>query len=377
MVQPALAIPQPIPDLPANVYSWLEIDLDQISKNYGTLKALAPTAECAAVVKCNAYGLGLGVVSQRLAQDGCRHFFVAHIDEGITLRQILPQATIYVLSGCPMGMEDDFVAHNLIPSVNDKLSLAQWTSWSHLRQKKPPIILHVDTGMNRIGFDRTDFLQLMEHKDNLSSLDVKLIASHLACSPDPTHSQNGSQRELFEALANTFPNTPKTLADTAGIYLGEAYHWDLVRPGKGIFGMFKAPSGEELKQVFTLKARVVQTRDVQSGDVVGYGSGTVLTRKSTLATLGIGYGDGLDRRMANNGYVLFGEYEAPIIGALSMDYVTVDITDVPIDLCHLGSWAEITSPQHPLEDIAQNIGTISRELSTRLGSRVRRTEITS
>ena len=373
-MKPAFQENPALEDIPPHVCGWLEVDLQRISQNFHILKNQAHSADCAAVVKANAYGLGLVPVSCQLFHEGCKQFFVAHLEEAITLRKALPEAVIYVLTGCLPQTEQIFLELKLIPVLNDFQMLERWVALGKNRAQKLPALLHVDTGMQRIGFDQADFNRLRVSMERLSGMNLKGIISHLACSPDPDHTQNERQRTLFEGICRDFPGVPRSLADTAGIYLGPAYHYDFVRPGKGLFGLFKSPNGPELEQAFRLKARIIQIRQTQKGDLVGYGGQAKLTRDSTLATLGLGYADGLDRRSNPGGFALIGDFKAPIVGSLSMDYTVIDITDTPPSLIHLGGWVQLTGPNQPLEDIAADFGTISRELSTRLGTRLYRSE---
>lgn len=356
---------------PPYVCGWLEVDLNTVASNYAILCDHLSHTQCAAVVKADAYGLGAKIISQRLYTEGCRHFFVAHLDEALAIRSLIPEASIYVFSGCLEGTEIELMEHKLIPVLNDYGMFQRWIAYGKLHGKRLPGMLHIDTGMNRIGFDTYDLKKLTENMCILSGLQLQGVMSHLACSPDKNHPQNEKQRELFEQICTYFPKITKSLADTAGIYLGRDYHYDMVRPGKGLFGLYKAP---HLQQAFSFKARVIQVRHAKKGDFVGYGSQRTLERDSALATLGVGYADGLDRRASQNSYVLIGQHKAPIMGSLSMDYAVVDITDIPENLYHVGSWVQLTGPDQPLEDMANQFGTISRELSTRLGNRLYRSE---
>ncbi len=371
MVESALKYDPSWENIPSHICGWLEVDLNTVAQNYTLLRDQLPHAQCAAVVKANAYGLGAQPISQRLYIEGCRHFFVAHLDEARALRPLVPDATIYVLTGCLAGTESDFYENNLTPVLNDYAMLDRWVDFGKSKSQVLPAILHMDTGMNRIGFDNHALKKLTESMGALAGINLQGIMSHLACSPDKTHPQNEQQRQLFEQVCKSFPDVPKSLADTAGIYLGESYHYDMVRPGKGLFGLYQAPG---LQQAFTLKARIIQVRQASKGETVGYGAQKTLEKDSVLATLGIGYGDGLDRRSSGHSSVLLGQHKASIVGSLSMDYTVIDVTDIPAELYQVGSWAQLTGPDQPLEDLSRQLGTISRELSTRLGNRLYRSE---
>jgi alanine racemase len=355
--------------LPPHLTTLMEIDTQAIAENYKTLCSLAQNSSCAAVVKANAYGFGLQEVSSLLQQEGCQDFFVAHLEEAIFLKTTLKNANIYVLSGLLPETAEFFVNNSLIPVLNDFGMLEYWAYEAKLRGKKLPCVLHIDTGMHRNGFDRKDTEKLFSSLEMLTALEPKIFMSHLASSHDPKDPLNEQQRRLFESLQTQLPSMKASLADTGGIYLGSAFHYDMVRTGKGLFGLYPSDS---LRPCLNLRARILQIRTALKGESVGYGATHLLTRESKLATLGIGFVDGYDRRLSNKGYVLIQGFKAPIVGRISMDYTVVDVTDIPESEYYAGSWVELVNDTLSLDMLAHEIGTISRELSTRLGNRITR-----
>ena len=359
--------------LPAHATGYLEIDQAAIRQNYQTLCSLLPKATCAAVLKADAYGFGLKEVAPLLQKEGCTIFFVAHLEEALSLRNILKEAQICVLSGCLKGTEDLFINEHLTPVLTDRDMVQRWSLKAEEKGEKLPCILHMDTGMHRSGFDQNDIALLSDFKPFIEGVKVECTMSHLASSHDFQSPLNEKQRAIFDTLRQKLPPAKASLADTGGIYLGEAYHYDLVRPGKGLFGLYKAPQGAPaLTPCLKLFARVLQVRTVPKGESVGYGATHTLGRDSKLATLGIGFADGYDRRLSNKGAAFIQGFKAPVVGRISMDYTVIDVTDVPETLCHAGSWVELANELFTLDHLAESIDTISRELSTGFGSRLHR-----
>lgn len=359
--------------IPPHITSVLEVDTRAIVYNYKTLNQLLPQSTCAAVLKADAYGFGMKAIAPVLHKEGCQHFFVAHIEEGIALRSYLKEPTIYVLSGLLPQTESCFTEHTLIPIMNDFAMLTAWAREAQRLNKKLPCALHVDTGMRRNGFDGTDWEKLMVAPEVLKCLDVQFVMSHLVSSHAPHDPLNSQQKTIFDQRRHHLPPIKASLADTGGLYLGSAFHYDLIRTGKGLFGLYSPPPDHSpLHPCMRFLGRILQIREAQAGETVGYGATHKLERKSQLATIGIGFADGYDLRLSNTGYVTFGAFKAPIVGRISMDYTVVDVTDVPEVLCHVGGWAELVNSALTLDAMATSIGTHSRVLSTGFSARVMR-----
>lgn len=366
-MQPLLAFETE--SLPSHCTGFLEIDTKTIAHNYRTLQALLPNSLCAAVLKADAYGFGINTIAPILEKEGCAVFFVAHLEEGIFLRSLLKDAQIYILSGILPGTESLFIEYCLTPVLNDMGMVKKWTLEAQQQRKKLSCALHFDTGMHRSGFDQKETTHLFDSKGLLEVLKVDCVMSHLSSSHDLQSPFNEKQRNLFEILRHYFPNAKASLADTGGIYLGASYHYDIARPGKGLFGLYKAPT---LTPCLKLFARVLQVRTALQGESVGYGATHTLSRDSKLATLGIGFADGYDRRLSNKGAAMIQGFKAPVIGRISMDYTVIDVTDVPESLCFTGGWVELVNELFTLDHLAESIETISRELSTGFGCRLQR-----
>lgn len=357
--------------LSPHVTSIFEVNTQAIVQNYKILQSALLHATCAAVVKADAYGFGMAAIAPLLFHQGCQHFFVAHLEEGLFLRNLLKDPSIYVFSGLLPHTTDLFAEHDLIPILNDFGMVKEWATEARKRGKKLPCGLHFDTGMRRNGFDSQDLIKLFENISILDSFELKLIMSHLVSSHVSENPSNKQQKHFFDDVRARLPKAQYSLADTGGIYLGAPYHYDLVRSGKGLFGLYTSPSGTSpLLSCVKVLGRILQMRTARENESVGYGATHTLTRASKLAVLGIGFANGYDRRLSNNAHVMIQGFPCPVVGRISMDYTVVDITDVPEGLCHIGGWAELVNESLTLDTLATRIGTISRELSTGLGQRL-------
>ncbi|MDA3038709.1 MAG: alanine racemase [Actinomycetota bacterium] len=368
------------------------IDLDALVANYRRIvaEAVASGAGVAAMVKADGYGLGAVQVGRALLTAGCRVFFVANVAEGSELRSALrvervgpetvSEPTILVLNGCHPGTEADLLAHDLVPVLN---SLDQIDRWSRVA---PPGVrlrsaLHVDTGMHRLGLMRSEFERLLTERERLGQLTVELLMSHLASADERASAQNPTQRRLFERFATQFAEVlagegvpaARSLANSSGLFLGADYHFDLLRPGYCLYGGNPTPDRPNpMQPVVTLEAPIVQVRSVESGDSVGYGATYTATTPRLLATLAVGYADGFLRSSSGRGVVFVAGHRAPIVGRISMDLVTIDVTEVPERWLWLGAPVQLIGPNRPVDAVATDAGTIGYELLVDLGRRYSR-----
>jgi alanine racemase len=355
----------------------LTIDLDAIAANYRLLRDRAEGAVCAAVIKADAYGLGIGPVAAALVGAGCRDFFVALPAEGIALRDVLAAAAadarIYVLDGLASGEEATYARHGLTPVLNTADEIAAWRAFAATSGARRKAAVHIDTGMARLGLDRTAIETLAADRGAFEGLDMALVMSHLACAYDENNPLNGAQRALFDAGRALIPAAPASLANSSGIFLGAEFHYDLVRPGASLFGI--APlsgSPNPMAQVIRLQGKILQVRDVDRGQTVGYGATHRVTRQSRLATVGVGYADGYLRFLGNRGSAFIGEVPVPVVGRVSMDLITLDVTDVPLRAVHPGALVDLISDRHTVDQLAAEAGTIGYEILTGLGARFHR-----
>lgn len=352
----------------------LTVDLGAICRNYRHLARLAPDAEISAVVKADAYGLGAREIAPSLAQIGCRTFFVAHLAEAIALREVLPAAQIAVLAGPDTGSLGSFRQHRLTPVLN---SLPQLALWQSAGADNPPAMLQIDTGMNRLGLTATEVEQLGATPGLVDGVEISTVISHLACAEDPATPMNQAQRTAFDAarahLAHLLPNSRASLANSSGIFLTPAYHYDLVRPGAALFGLNPLmESPNPMEQVIELTAKLLQVRDIDRPMTVGYGATYRAGRGAKIATVSAGYADGYLRSLGNRGRVYIGDQAVPVVGRVSMDLITVDVTGLPDDYTRPGASVQLIGGNARTDDVAQAAGTIGYELLTRIGPRCAR-----
>ena len=336
------------------------IDLNAIRQNWQKLRSMSSN-DAAAVVKANAYGLGLAQVTKALYAEGARIFFVATVEEGAELRSILgKKPDIYVFSGHMVGDTELIKNYNLIPLINSIEQLSRHSKL--LREKKFGVQL--DTGMNRLGMEPMEWESV---KELALSLNPVLIMSHLACADDPNHKMNSKQLDIFLTLTNKI-NINKSLAATGGILLGPEYHFDLTRPGIGIYGC--SPM-QDCLPVLKIDIPVIQIRNIESGETVGYGNTWTSPCKKKIATISAGYADGLFRAIGKKAKLYFEEISCPIVGRISMDLIGVDITSLKVDPVRL----ELINSQQTVDNIAEGAETIGYEFLTSLGNRYSRNYI--
>ena len=360
----------------------LTIDLGAIVENWRFLGAragsLAPsTAACAAVVKADAYGLGLAEVAPALYQAGCREFFVALVHEGVQLRALIPpDATVYVLHGPQPGAEIECAQHTLVPVLNSPDQLQRWSNLANTRGERLPAVLQVDTGMRRLGFEARDFEALHVEafaSANLSGVEPILLMSHLVSAEDPADPINRIQLEQFQIARKRWPGLRCSLANSSGIFLGPAWHFDLLRPGAALYGVAPVPNQPNpMRPVIRLQAPIIQTRTIAPGDRVGYNHTWRASRPTRVATLSVGYADGYLRSLSNRAIVRFMGQTAPLIGRVSMDTITVDVTELPEHQLTPGAQVDLIDSAHDINQVATEAGTNAYEILTSLGPRYRR-----
>jgi alanine racemase len=351
----------------------LEIDLAGIVANWRFLASRVEPARCAAVVKADAYGLGAAQVAPALASAGCRQFFTATVEEGISLRSVLPNSVeIAVLNGLLPGCAEEFVEFRLVPVLNDPGQIAEWRS-AAARNGGKPAILHLDTGMSRLGLTIRDFGGLAEELCRNDPIQWRALISHLACSDDPLHPLNDIQFERFGNARQRLPNLPASLAASSGVFLGPDFHFDFVRPGAALYGVNPRPgSANPMRQIVKLKGRIVQVREVDRGQTVGYGASHVMEAAGHLATVSVGYADGLPRSMSQRGSGRIGGRRVPLLGRVSMDLVVFDVSGVDPALARPGGFIELLHDDYGVDAAAADAGTIGYEILTALGRRYHR-----
>lgn len=361
-------------------HSILEINTNIIKDNYSILKQLS-TSEVAAAVKANAYGLGATEIVEILITSGCSKFFVATLDEALSLRKNYKNISIYVLSGLAKGDEHYFFEENLIPILNSVNQIEIINNFAKSKNTRINAILHLDSGMNRLGIPSYEAGYLCDKIDILSNINLDFVMSHLAASETDT-SYNLSQLDKFLTLKKQLSIALSTnnnkiqlkgsIANSAGILLGEEYHLDLVRPGAAIYGLNLNNKMSVFRNPIRLFSKLIQVKNLCAGDSLGYNLTYQLPEDSVIGTIPVGYADGLFRSLSNIGACYINGYEAKIIGRISMDLINLDLKNIPPELRKEGQEVDIICKHQTPDMLAQNAGTIGYEILTSLGNRYKR-----
>ncbi|MEX1108289.1 MAG: alanine racemase [Dongiaceae bacterium] len=349
----------------------LTIDLAAVAENFRILRQRFAGSALGVAVKADAYGLGAAQVAPALWRAGARLFFVATLDEGIALRSTLADAHIAVLHGLTTGPADAFVEHRLLPVHN---SIAEIDAWLAATSGLPSG-LHIDTGIARLGMPPRE-VEMLAGTKRMAGLALDFVMSHLACGDDPVHALNVQQRDRFRdacAALAIAASVPRSLVASAGIFLDPSFHFDLGRPGAALYGIgTQSDRPNPMRPVVTLRGKILQLRDVDSDSTVGYGATHRMTRPGRVATIGAGYADGLLRTLGNRGYAVAGGRLVPVVGRVSMDLLTIDVTDLPDAIVRPGQFVDLIGPGNELDALATQAGTTGYELLTLLGSRYAR-----
>ena len=335
----------------------LTIDLDALQSNYRLIsEKLTGGATAAAVVKADAYGTGIGPAAKALWAAGARDFFVAHASEGVTLRSHLAEARIHVLNGATPGSEAAFREHRMIPALNSLGDVERWRDFCGRIGQPLPCVLHIDTGMCRLGLDLREYARVVADPSLLDGVDIQTVMSHLA-SADEDSPQNAQQLDYFQEVRGHIGMGRASFANSSGVFLGRDYHFDLARPGVALYGGNPTPDdANPMAQVVRLQAKILQVRDVDSPETVGYGASHRIAEPSRIATLPVGYADGYLRSLSSRAKAFIGDNEVPLVGRVSMDLITVDVTAVPEALCRPGMTVDLIGQHHTVDDMPDHMG---------------------
>ena len=355
----------------------LTIDLDAIVANWRKLEKTAVPAECAGVIKADAYGCGADPVARALASAGCKTFFVATLDEARAARAAVPQAAIYVLDGFFQNCGDIYAKLDARPVIGDLNELAEWDVFCRRSGWTGGAAIHIDTGMNRLGLTVAEAQGIIP-RINAGDHGITLVMSHLACAEALNHPLNARQLAAFREIASLFSGVPASLSNSSGVFLGAPFQFDLVRPGAAVYGINPTPEADNpMQPVVELKARIVQIRNVEKGETVGYGGTWTARRPTRLAIISIGYADGYFRAGSSNdgtrgAEVVVAGKRCPIAGRISMDLIAVDVTDIEKNAARRGHMATLIGDGITVDELAHHFGTIGYEVLTSLGPRYAR-----
>lgn len=350
----------------------LTIDIAALRENYRILKARLGNTDCAGVIKADGYGVGAVAVADALSGEGCSHFFTAQLSEALALRQALHRdVAIYVLNGLSPGSEPYAAEARITPVLNCLEQAHGWAALAHRLGRSLPAVLQVDSGMSRLGMAPSEVEQLAAHSERLAGLDIRLVMSHLACADEPQNPANALQRESFDRLRRLLPPAPASLANSSGVFLGDAYHYDLARPGAALYGINPTPGLDNpMRAMVRLQAKVVQTREIGDGVGIGYGYASRARATMRLATISLGYADGWHRRAM--GAAFFRGARLPFAGRVSMDSIILDITSLAPGALKPGDLVDLIGPEQSVDQVAEHAGTIGYEILTGLGARFHR-----
>jgi alanine racemase len=374
-----MAFAEPLPEMPGapndpETGGTLAVDLDAIADNWQTLTRRLFAVECGAVVKANAYGLGLEPVTARLVKAGCRTFFVADVAEARRARSRAREAAIYVLNGFSPEAANAFAELNVQPVINSTVELAEWDAFVATQGWRGGAAIHIDTGMNRLGMSAEEAAALAPRLQQ-ENHGITLLMSHLACAEVQDHPLNASQIRLFRELRMLYHGVPASLANSAGIFIGDTAHFDVARPGAALYGINPTPGRTNpMRNVLTLSGLVLQVRKVPQGESVGYGAAWNAKRASRIAVAALGYADGSLRAGSGpdrkaGGSAIVAKRRCPIVGYISMDLTCIDVTDLPNNAVRRGDSATFIGEDLLIDEVAASAGTIAYEVLVRLGSR--------
>ena len=355
----------------------LTVDLDAVVANWRKLEKTAVPAECAGVIKADAYGCGVDQVARALAAAGCKTFFVATLDEARAARAALPSAAIYVLDGFFQNCGDAYAKSDARPVIGDLNELAEWDVFCRRSGWAGSAAIHIDTGMNRLGMSLTEAQGIIP-RINAGDHGITLVMSHLACAENLNHPLNARQLATFREIASQFSGVPASLSNSSGVYLGAPFQFDMVRPGAALYGVNPTPEADNpMQPVVELKARVMRIRNVERGESVGYGAVWTARRPTRLAIVSAGYADGYFRAAGGgdgtrSAEIMVAGKRCPVAGRISMDLIAVDVTDLPNNAVRRGHMVTLIGEGITVDELAHHFGTIGYEVLTSLGPRYAR-----
>ncbi len=361
----------------------LTIDLGALQRNWSLLDSRAGDADCAAVVKANAYGIGIEYAVPALLKAGCKTFFVAVPDEGRKVRKVATENDCYILNGLFPNAAKFLIEHSLRPVLSSVYQIETWVAAAQEAGHALPCAIQMDSGMTRLGLSYAELETVVADNSLMAMLDVRLFMTHYACADDVGHPKTDTQRELFEQASTLLPGVLRSAANSAADLQQSGHGFELARPGIALYGGEAVNNIDNpMEPVVTLEGRINQIRTAKAGDTVGYGATETLKRNSRIAYLSVGYADGYPRAASNMGVPMravspparaaFKGYIVKGVGRVSMDLTAFDVTDIPPDEIAEGDWIELFGKTIPIDDVARAAGTIGYELLTGLGSRYAR-----
>lgn len=357
------------PGVPAAT-SVLEVDLGAIAANWHHL-CTRHAGPVAAVLKADAYGLGARQVATALHAAGCRHYFTAHLAEALVIRDLLPGTMLAVLNGLWPGDAPIYAANGIAPVLGSLAEIDAYAAQAHITGRPLPTLLHVETGMNRLGLPPHEVDALAADPGRLAGIEVLFVMTHLASAELPDDPANAAQHRRFADACARLPPAPRSFANSSGVFL-PGFGSDLARPGAALYGVNPQPGQPNpMRAAVRLRAMILQVRNLLPGESVGYNGTWTAQRPSRIATVPVGYADGYPRSLTNRAAACFDGTPVPLVGRVSMDLTTFDVTDAPGAVP--GAWLDLIGPAMPVDEVAARAGTNAYEILTQLGPRYRRT----
>lgn len=373
---PSSSIEEKLSAVPPHITTALLVDRQAIRDNGAFIQQKIGSSRWGAVVKADAYGLGLEGILSTLQDMGCQDYFVAHPHEGIHLKKLLSsshadRSRLYVLAGVFPDLISVYRSYGLIPVLNDLSQIKIWHEEAQRAEESLPCMIQLDTGLARNGLGEADLTFLKENLDLLKPLKILYWMTHLARSKEGDHPYNKVQKERLEIFLKGLPVAPVSLASSASVFLGSDYHFDLARVATALFGL-RPVRGQPnpMKPVVQWYGRIIQLKTLSAGDPIGYGGAHVCSRDTRIATVGVGYGDGYIRNASCSQRVGYLKgFPVPVVGRVSMDYTIFDVTDLPEYSLESGDWVELAGPHLPIDELADQLETVSYELLTQIRGR--------
>lgn len=361
----AMAVPEQFP--------VLEIDLAAVRANWRAMAARYSGRVLSAVVKSDAYGLGLDAVAATLAKAGCRAFWVNDLDEAVRLRMALPEATVYALFGLGLHGPVNFAGTGIVPVLSGLAEVERCADAARSGGRRMPVAVQLDTGLGRLGLTGTDIDRLAARRELLDALDIRCWVSHLAAFDLPEEPSNRRQRATLLEWVGRLKPAPISLASSAAMYMGADWHFDVARIGSALYGVQTSVRWQEgIRPCYRLSAPVLRVADLAAGGTLGYRGATRLERPSRIATTILGYANGVPQAFAGFGTARFGSREAPFVGGLSMNLSMLDVTDLPEDAVAAGLRCVVFDEAAPIDVAAARLGCAPNALLTQIGGNTRR-----
>jgi alanine racemase len=351
----------------------LIIDLDALSSNYRRMQKELRDTECAAVVKADAYGIGAKIIAPVLYKAGAKSFFFANLNEALEVRTEMKEGDFYVFNGLSDAGPDVFIEHGMFPVLNSLSQLQTWHAAANNKGQSLHAMVNLDTGMSRLGLCEKETSQLIHDSSMLDAIDKPVLMTHLCSADDYQSKANPRQLLEFRQTAAKLPSARLSLANSSSTFLGKNYHFDLARPGAALYGLNPTPhTTNPMSPVVEARIKVLQIREIPVGRSVGYGCSYISEKPTRIATIALGYADGYQRVRANPSSIVINGQSAPVIGRVSMDAITVDISAFNEQEVHEGSMVSFIDATHDVDCVAKEAGTIGYEVLTSLGQRYRR-----